>query len=72
MLFFFLLATDLRAWGYVDPGSGLFALQSFASVLAAAGYILRRRIATLFKRKRSVRPSSSLTHAAATSPRRDA
>jgi hypothetical protein len=46
-----LVATDRRAYGYVDPGTGLLALQSFASMLAAAGYFLRRRIRALFTRK---------------------
>jgi hypothetical protein len=45
-----LLATERRAMAYVDPGSGLLALQSFASVMAAVGFFLRRRIMGLFKR----------------------
>ena len=48
----FLLATERRAMAYVDPGSGLLALQSFASVMAAAGFFLRRRIMGLFTRKK--------------------
>lgn len=44
-----LVATERRAWGYVDPGTGLLALQSITSVMAAAGYLLRRRIKALFK-----------------------
>ena len=46
-----LLATERRAMAYVDPGSGLLALQSVASVAAAAGYFMRRRIAALFGKK---------------------
>lgn len=38
---------------YVDPGSGLLALQSFASVMAAVGFFLRRRIMGLFTRKKT-------------------
>jgi hypothetical protein len=49
--FCLLLATDRRAWGYVDPGSGLIALQTFASVGAAYAYVIRRRIRTFFARK---------------------
>ena len=49
-----LVATDRRAYGYVDPGTGLLALQSFASMLAAGGYFLRRRIKALFTRKEAV------------------
>ena len=46
-----LLATDRSAYAYVDPGSGLLALQSAASVMAAVGYFMRRRIGALFGRK---------------------
>jgi hypothetical protein len=49
-----LLATERRAMAYVDPGSGLLALQSLASVLAAAGFFLRRRIMGLFTRKKPI------------------
>jgi hypothetical protein len=37
---------------YVDPGSGLFALQSAASVMAAAAFFLRRKIRTLLNVRR--------------------
>ena len=47
-----LLATEHRAMAYVDPGSGLLALQSLASVAAAAGFFLRKRIMGLFTRKK--------------------
>lgn len=43
-------ASEHQAWGYVDPGSGLLAMQSIASVLAAAGFFLRRQIRSLFHR----------------------
>jgi hypothetical protein len=45
------VATERRAWGYVDPGSGLIALQTFASVAAAYAYMVRRRIRAFFQRK---------------------
>jgi hypothetical protein len=48
--FCLLVASERRAWGYVDPGSGLLALQSAASVVAAGAYFLRRRIMALFNR----------------------
>lgn len=48
--FCLLVASERRAWGYVDPGSGLLALQSAASVVAAGAYFLRRRIKALFSR----------------------
>jgi len=47
-----MVASERRAWGYVDPGSGLLALQSIASVAAAASYFLRRRIKALFSRSK--------------------
>ncbi len=46
-----LLATERRAMAYIDPGSGLLALQSLGSMAAAAGFFLRRRIMGLFKKK---------------------
>jgi len=42
------VATEHRAWGYIDPGTGLVALQSVASVAAACSYFLRRRILSFF------------------------
>jgi hypothetical protein len=48
------MATERRALAYVDPGSGLLAIQSFASVMAAAVYFMRRRIMALFGKKQSV------------------
>ena len=52
-----LLATERRAMAYVDPGSGLLALQSIASMFAAAAFFLRRRIMALFTRKK---PAASM------------
>jgi hypothetical protein len=48
--FSLIIATSSQAFAYVDPGSGLLALQSAASVVAASAYFLRRRIRTLFVR----------------------
>ncbi len=58
MTFCLLLATDRRAWGYVDPGSGLIALQTIASVGAAYAYCIRRRIRTFFTGKET--PSNAV------------
>ena len=33
-----IVGSERRAWGYVDPGSGLIALQTIASVAAAYAY----------------------------------
>jgi hypothetical protein len=43
-----MVAVERRAWGYIDPGTGLVALQSIASVAAACSYFLRRRILSFF------------------------
>jgi len=54
------VATEHRAYAYVDPGSGYMALQAIASVMAAAGYFLRTRIKALFTRntvKKPVKPA---------------
>jgi hypothetical protein len=46
------IATARPAYGYVDPGSGFLAMQTIASVAAAFGYFLRRRIHALFSGKK--------------------
>ena len=52
--FCLLVGSERRAWGYVDPGSGLIALQTFASVAAAYAYFVRRRIRAFFQRRKVV------------------
>jgi hypothetical protein len=47
-----IVGSERRAWGYVDPGSGLIALQTIASVAAAYVYMVRRKIGGFFKRKK--------------------
>jgi hypothetical protein len=47
-----LVGSERRAWGYVDPGSGLIALQTAFSVIAAYAYFIRRRIRIFFTRKK--------------------
>ena len=51
MVICFIVASERTAWGYVDPGSGLLALQGFASVLGTAAFYFRRRLRALFGRK---------------------
>lgn len=51
-----IIASERRAWGYVDPGSGLIALQGIASVIAAYAFYIRRRIRTFFSRKKDHPP----------------
>jgi hypothetical protein len=48
-----LVGSERRAFAYVDPGSGLIALQTAASVVAAYAYFLRRRIRTFFTRRQN-------------------
>lgn len=52
-----MVASERRAWGYVDPGSGLIALQGIASVAAAYAFYIRRRIRTFFSRKKQDPPA---------------
>jgi hypothetical protein len=47
-----IIGSERRAWGYVDPGTGLIALQTAASVAAAYAYYVRRRIRAFFSRKK--------------------
>ncbi len=52
------IASERQALAYVDPGSGLLALQGFASVAAGFLYYMRRRILALFGRKKeAVQPA---------------
>jgi hypothetical protein len=51
-----LIGTERRAWGYVDPGSGLIAIQTVFSVAAAYVYFIRRKIRTFFSRKKEPAP----------------
>ena len=47
----FLTATERRAYGlsgYIDPSSGLLALQCITSAVVATGFYLRRQIRALF------------------------
>ena len=47
-----IVASERRAWGYINPGDGMLALQSIASVAAAATYFLRQKIKALFVRSK--------------------
>jgi hypothetical protein len=62
------VATERRALAYVDPGSGLLAIQSIASVAAAAGYFMRRRIAGLFGGDKDVAEKKPATRVVLTAP----
>ena len=49
--FCLLLGSERRAWGYVDPGSGLLLLQNVGAVVTGLLFFFRRRIKALFTRK---------------------
>jgi hypothetical protein len=49
--FCLLIATDRRALASVDPTSGLLALQTLASAMAAVGYFMQRHICACSKRR---------------------
>ncbi len=61
ILFCLVVAAEKPAFGYVDPGSGFVALQSLASVAAACGYFLRRRIKTAWTRLDAKEATSAAT-----------
>ena len=48
LLYCLAIASARPAYGYVDPGSGFLAVQTIASVAAAFGYFLRKRIRDFF------------------------
>jgi hypothetical protein len=43
-----LCALAKPAYGYVDPGSGLFALQVITTTFAGVGFLVRKRLRNLF------------------------
>jgi hypothetical protein len=51
-----LLICERPAYGYTDPGTGLLAIQAVGSALIAAGWYLRRKISSLFRREETSSP----------------
>lgn len=49
-LFVLLAALARPAYGYIDPGSGLLAVQVGGSMLAGALFMVRSKIRKLFRR----------------------
>jgi hypothetical protein len=41
---------SVRAYGYMDPGSGLLALQVVGSTIAGMGFLVRKRVLQFFAR----------------------
>lgn len=66
MLFCLSLSVERRAYGYVDPGSGLLILQGVGTVLTGVLFTLRRRIKALFTRSRPVEASATESAVSAT------
>ena len=56
VVFCVLIATERTAWAYVDPGSGLLALQGLASAAATAAYLLRKRLRGWFGKDAAAQP----------------
>ncbi len=46
-----LLVFQRQAFAYTDPGTGLLAIQAAGSALVAAGWVLRRKVSSLFHRR---------------------
>jgi hypothetical protein len=67
-----MVGSERRAWAYVDPGTGLIALQTLASVAAAYAYYVRRKIAKFFSGKKKKVPTAVLPIAAETGDTREA
>jgi uncharacterized membrane protein len=59
-----LLAFEKPAHAYVDPGSGLLALQIAGSMVAGVAYYLRARIARFFSRTKSTQSTKSASQGA--------
>ena len=49
------------AYAYIDPGSGLLAVQAVGSALVATGWYLRRKIYMFFQRVDSTKREPEMT-----------
>lgn len=47
------LSVESRAYAYVDPGSGLFVVQSIGTALAGVLYYFRRRLSSIIGRRKA-------------------
>lgn len=63
-----LLSFERPAMAYIDPGSGLFALQSISSIGVGVLFFMRRRLRRLFGRPRQETPAAAATGAETTKP----
>ena len=67
------LLFERPAYAYVDPGTGLLAVQAAGSTLIAAGWYLRRRVYALFHRDTTAKnepeqPSCTADHEGSLNP----
>ncbi len=51
MLLGALMFFQQSALAYTDPGTGLLAIQAAGSALVAAGWVLRKKVSSLFHRR---------------------
>jgi hypothetical protein len=59
MLLGALMVFQQQALAYTDPGTGLLAIQAAGSALVAAGWVLRKKVSSLFHRRtEDVRPEA--------------
>jgi hypothetical protein len=61
MLFCLSLSLERRAYGYVDPGSGLLILQGIGTVLTGVLFTMRSRIKALFTKSKPAEAVSAET-----------
>jgi hypothetical protein len=52
---FFWVATERRAYAYVDPGSGLLVFQSLSAVVTGALFYFRCRLKSIFTKKKTLK-----------------
>ena len=57
------LSVEHRAYAYVDPGSGLFIVQSIGTALAGVLYYFRRRLGTLIGRYKTAEAPTEVSEA---------
>ena len=57
------LSVEHRAYAYVDPGSGLFVVQSIGTALAGVLYYFRRRLGTLIRRYKTAEAPTEVSEA---------
>jgi len=65
MLFCLSLSLERKAYGYVDPGSGLLILQGIGTVLTGVLFTLRSRIKALFTKSKPAETSAPDTASSA-------